>query len=49
MTPTPIYLMETLIMESPFNINDCFHRGSILIIKVVKEVLQKKNINYTVL
>lgn len=36
-------------MESPLNTNACFHRGSVLIVKVVKEVLQKKNINYTVL
>lgn len=48
MTPTSIYLMETLIMESLLNTNACFHRCSVLIIKVVKEVLQKKNINYTV-
>lgn len=46
MTPTSIYLMETLIMENPLNTNACFRRGSVLIIKIGKLSLQKKNVNY---
>jgi len=33
-------------MESPLNTNACFHGGSVLIIKAVKQALQNKNINY---